>query len=691
MNIISGIGESGFLAQSALSAEIATKDNLGRNISETYLTGVDLTPYQTTAGMTAYAQNSALDEKLDTSVYATDSAMFSGAIDYVSANISDPVTSPLGTILVNGSEVEATNSAVATANVEGFVSSFGAETVGPYGTASFSWDKSLPNTIFTFTPNYPPPGTIITYSANTNSTGEILAQGNTAIPLSIDIPNATALNIWTVSNWFQIIDCSASAADSIGMTVGELAWASALPTYQYDSSNKISAINGSALANYELPQSATEAIENVTANSATWNTVSDKLDSSAFSDVSGNFLTAVPTGTMYESAFGYDSNSKISGYNGSAFALSGNYIPYTGTEDSLTAFKTNSGLLIERTAVGLNSTYIVGGLIQLNNVGGVQGPEAVLSPRQLTFEANSDSAYVDKEKIHIWDSASDYIQNSSATINEVNTSYQTNSGNFLTSVDLTPYQTTAGMTAYQSAGDYLTTADSANFYTTANESGYITAVPDTYLQNTDLEISDNKITGISGVPLAAGGDVPEGVMVESGLEYNAVNEISGYNGSAIAQYGAEKQWLTHDDTIVHVSNSAQYAFGVNVPVVAQQIGADETVLFSGEVNATTATANLSEPISSFNRIKMLCKLNRSTPVAAQWFEFTTDTEYYTMLGGLTNANTTAGKAYMGEAMVSLSGGVIDYYNGKQLEWGSTAVSNSKNASIYQVVGIGRKN
>ena len=90
---------------------------------------------------------------------------------------------------------------------------------------------------------------------------------------------------------------------------------------------------------------------------------SNKLDSSAFSDVSGTFLTAhqdlsdyqtiagmtayqpagaylttgdsanfyttanesgfiseVPAGTMNESAFGYDANNKISGYNGSAFA-----------------------------------------------------------------------------------------------------------------------------------------------------------------------------------------------------------------------------------------------------------------------------------------------------------------------------------------------------------------------------------
>lgn len=56
MKLVSGIVNSGFFAQSALSAEVATKDSLGRNISETYLTGVDLTGYATTAQ---------LDEKLD--------------------------------------------------------------------------------------------------------------------------------------------------------------------------------------------------------------------------------------------------------------------------------------------------------------------------------------------------------------------------------------------------------------------------------------------------------------------------------------------------------------------------------------------------------------------------------------------------------------------------------------------------
>ena len=254
------------------------------------------------------------------------------------------------------------------------------------------------------------------------------------------------------------------------------------------------------------------------------------------------------------------------------------------------------------------------------------------------------------------------------------TAFSDVSGTFLTAhQDLSDYQTTAGMTAYQPTGDYLT------------------AVPNTYLQNTDLEITNNKITGISGVPLAAGGDVPEGVMSESGLEYNAVNEISGYNGSAIAQYGAEKQWLVHDDTLVHASNSAQYALGVNVSALQRLMGIDETVLWSGDINANNLTGTLSEPISSFNKVKILTKINNSTPDAKQWFEFDTDREYYTMLGGLTDgSDTNAGAPFHGLVMVSLTGGNIKYVNGYQHYWNDTAAEHKMFASIYKVVGIGRK-
>jgi len=92
------------------------------------------------------------------------------------------------------------------------------------------------------------------------------------------------------------------------------------------------------------------------------------------------------------------------------------------------------------------------------------------------------------------------------------------------------------------------------------------------MQTSGLEYDGDKISGYMGSAFKAGDELPSGVMVESAVGYNAVNEISGYNGSAIAQYGAEKQWLVHDDTLVHASNSAQYALGVNVSAVQTLMG-----------------------------------------------------------------------------------------------------------------------
>jgi len=94
-------------------------------------------------------------------------------------------------------------------------------------------------------------------------------------------------------------------------------------------------------------------------------------------------------------------------------------------------------------------------------------------------------------------------------------------------------------------------------------------------------------------------------LPESGVGYNAVNEVSALNGSAIAQYGAEKQWLVTDDTLVHLSNSAQFALGVNLSAVAQLLNIDRTVLFdSVYLSNHTSAATLSEPLSSFDRIEV---------------------------------------------------------------------------------------
>ena len=142
----------------------------------------------------------------------------------------------------------------------------------------------------------------------------------------------------------------------------------------------------------------------------------------------------------------------------------------------------------------------------------------------------------------------------------------TNPSGFISGVDLSPYQTIEGMTAYQPAGSYATTNEleqvSADITATipstaglASESyvqtnsavltGMIDGKQDTLTFGYDEQ---DRISAINSSALAGGGDVPEDVMVETNLEYNAVGEISGYGNSAIAQYGAEKQWLVHDDT-----------------------------------------------------------------------------------------------------------------------------------------------
>lgn len=113
------------------------------------------------------------------------------------------------------------------------------------------------------------------------------------------------------------------------------------------------------------------------------------------------------------------------------------------------------------------------------------------------------------------------------------------------------------------AGQVNEVVDIRNVFATT---GDLTSKQDTLTFGYDEQ---DRISAINNSALAGGGDVPEDVMVEPNLEYNAVGEISGYGNSAIAQYGAEKQWLVHDDTLVHLSNSAQYALGVNLSAVAQ--------------------------------------------------------------------------------------------------------------------------
>ena len=403
--------------------------------------------------------------------------------------------------------------------------------------------------------------------------------------------------------------------------------------------------------------------------------VSSKLDSTAFADVSGNFITALPEGLLNESGFEYDGD-KISAYNGSAFVgqggggITGEYELSAGNGISIDNYP-----IEQKTVISVSGDYATNSDLQ-----NVSGDITALIPSTAGLATTGDVADLAESISETYQVKGDYLtadalDNVSGNWNEVSakldttafsdvsgtfitahqdlsnyattasvaekldtTAFSDVSSTFLTSVDLTPYQLTADMTAYQPVGDYLTAnaldnvsgnwnevsakldttafSDVSGTFLTAHQDisnkldttafsdvsgSFLTGVPDTYLQNTDLSTEDGKVTAISGIPLSAGGDVPEGVMVESGLEYNAVNEISGYNGSAIAQYGAEKQWIVTDDTLLTLSNSAQFAIGVNISAVQQLMGIDETELLN---STATSAFTLTEPLTGFKAVKI---------------------------------------------------------------------------------------
>ena len=424
-------------------------------------------------------------------------------------------------------------------------------------------------------------------------------------------------------------------------------------TAHQDISNKLDTTAFSTVSGDFLTAIPSEYVTENTLQSG----LSSKLDSTAFSTVSSNFLTAHQSldGLMSASLL-EQSGGLITGYNGTAFAgqgggVTGDYELSAGSGISIVDYPLEQKTVISVTAQGGNPE------VEQAVIDNSATWDSVTAKLDTTAAYNPEFAYHDTAISSI-DNSALYDNSAHARINTLagrisdlssnkldTTAFSDVSGTFLTAhQDLSDYQTIAGMTAYQEAGSYLsanaldnlsgnwetvtakldTTAfsDVSGTFLTAHQDisnkldttafsdvsgSFLTGVPDTYLQNTDLATADGKVTAISGIPLSAGGDVPEGVMVESGLEYNAVNEISGYNGSAIAQYGAEKQFIVHDDTLCHLSNSAQYALGVQVPNVAKLMGVDETVLWSGTPDTTAYNITLSDNLNNYNYFAVIWK------------------------------------------------------------------------------------
>lgn len=232
------------------------------------------------------------------------------------------------------------------------------------------------------------------------------------------------------------LDSSSQVVTSIGVAAGAL---SSINNYGLSAGTANSA--GTALYD-SAGRTLTSMVTKAEASSIANGYASGKLDTSAFSSVSGTFLTSVDLTP-------YQTTADMSGYLQTS--ESANYYPTSNPS----GFITGVNLSDYATTAYVDSS--VSSKLDTTAFSTVSG--TFLTSVDLSDYATT--AYVDSSVSGKLDS----------TAFDPNAFYPSgNPSGFLTAVDLSPYQTTAGMTAY------LGTAESANYYPTSNPSGFVTGI-----------------------------------------------------------------------------------------------------------------------------------------------------------------------------------------------------------------------
>lgn len=338
-----------------------------------YITGVDLSPYYTTAEANSL------------------SSMLSGAIDYVSANadnveVTNVVQSNSGTWNEVTNKLDATafsnvsGSFYTNDNPSGFIT--GVDLSNYYTKDETSGKEELAQAFADIPVGDPEVNAYVTdNSATINGTTD-LVQNSSGLWNDVTAYQSNSANYLTAHQdiSYKLDESAFSDVSGTFLTAINIpesaSWNEATQAYEQNSGTYLTAhqsLDGYAteywvtgqgyITGVEIPESATwnEVSTTVQTNSSTWDSVSDKLDTTAFSDVSGTFLTA---------------HQDLSNY-------------YT-TADANTLSSMLSGAI--------------------DYVSANAGDEFPISA----------------------DEAIQYIENNSATINDVNTTYQNNSATYLT-------------------------------------------------------------------------------------------------------------------------------------------------------------------------------------------------------------------------------------------------------------------
>lgn len=276
-------------------------------------------------------------------------------------SIPSGITSPNGTIIANGFRVEATNSAVTTTVVPGYAPTVVGNTaqLRPEYPVVCTLPSANENSKLFFQLDY---GGDMTVSAVYDGITATASAGAGTPEVVLDVPNATTVSLYGSYYRYMLGSASASAADYLAPgSVAELAWASALPTYSYDAEDKISAINGSAIAGGGggVDSATVSAIASSYAESA----ASGKLDSSASSSF---YSTSNPSGFLTGVDLSpYQTTADMSGYMPTS--MSSDFQPVTG----MSSYALSADVSATVDLVGTQSANWGGSALQLSAGAGI--------------------------------------------------------------------------------------------------------------------------------------------------------------------------------------------------------------------------------------------------------------------------------------------------------------------------------
>lgn len=289
-----------------------------------------------TAYMAYTSDNASLANLAYTARYDSDGRPLSAMA--MQSALPTGVVSHNATLVCQGFSAEATNSAVVTELLPGYepVAVYtGGESLSPYSPVVATPPSANPKSVLSVSLYYGNESTISAVFDGQTATANVGAFPET---VTFAVPNATSVELYCSTYRNLSGNISASASDDPIVTgVGELAWASALPTYEYDAEDKISAINGSAIAGGGggIDSATCSAIASAYAESA----AASKLDTTAFN--SGDFYTTANPSGFIDSAY---VDSAVSGKADSSalssYALSADV---SGTVDLVSSQSANWG------------------------------------------------------------------------------------------------------------------------------------------------------------------------------------------------------------------------------------------------------------------------------------------------------------------------------------------------------------